>query len=131
MGTPSGTFRIIRHDDPDAARRDAVGGKAAALADLRRAGLPVPPWFVVVLSSGASDDTKQTSGPAQPCGPAVACGFANGRAEPAGISDEPAITDNLRSALHSALVQLRPAGEPVAVRSSARDEDGKDHSFAG
>jgi pyruvate,water dikinase len=42
-----------------------------------------------------------------------------------------ALTPDVRAELSSALSQLSPNGEPVAVRSSASDEDGVEHSFAG
>src|SRR5215213_2190985 len=76
-----------------------IGGKARALAALRDAGLPIPPWVVVLPH---------------------AC-------DPATLSPSPA----LRSELAASLGELCPAGEPVAVRSSASDEDGAQHSFAG
>jgi pyruvate,water dikinase len=41
------------------------------------------------------------------------------------------LTPEVRAELSSALAGLSPDGAPVAVRSSASDEDGIDHSFAG
>src|SRR5438094_5231219 len=75
----------------DAADPKAMGGKAAALAELGHAGLPIPPWFVI---SPAAYELKAESFPA----------------------------------VDSAVRQLTA---PLAVRSSAVDEDGSDHSFAG
>ncbi len=43
----------------------------------------------------------------------------------------PEPSPELRAELAAALAELCPAGEPVAVRSSASDEDGVQHSFAG
>jgi rifampicin phosphotransferase len=81
-----------------------VGGKARALAAAERAGLPVPPWFAVL---------------------------------PAAFTTE-AFSDDLRLELTAAIEALAsktPESEPVpvtvAVRSSASDEDGSAHSFAG
>lgn len=68
-----------------------LGGKARALASLQRAGLPIPPWFVV----------------------------------------SPDAHPNVPAELTAALQKLCPDGELVAVRSSASDEDGAEHSFAG
>src|SRR5438034_11784690 len=68
-----------------------MGGKAAALAELSHAGLPIPSWFVI---SPAAYELKAESFPA----------------------------------LDAAVRQLNG---PLAVRSSAVDEDGSDHSFAG
>jgi rifampicin phosphotransferase len=82
--------------------RDAVderaGGKARALASAARAGLPVPPFFVI---PGDAVGTRLSADPQLPAEVAVA------------------------------LRRICPAGELVAVRSSARDEDGNQHSFAG
>ena len=72
-----------------------IGGKAAALATLARAGFDVPEWFVVVSAAA-------TGGPAA-------------------IAGEVA----------TALVRLAPEGGLLAVRSSAAEEDGTGHSFAG
>ena len=47
---------------------------------------------------------------------------------PCGADGLPA---TLRAALAGAIARLSPAGEPVAVRSSAADEDGSGASFAG
>ncbi|HEY1377247.1 MAG TPA: PEP/pyruvate-binding domain-containing protein [Gemmataceae bacterium] len=83
----------------DASPDVPLGGKARALAALRDAGLPIPPWVVVLPRA---------------CDPH--------RPEP---------SPELRAELAAALAELCPAGEPVAVRSSASDEDGAQHSFAG
>jgi pyruvate,water dikinase len=73
-----------------------LGGKARALASLRRAGLPIPDWFVLTPAAFA-----ETLAPA------------------------------VQADLTAALAELCPKGESVAVRSSASDEDGTQHSFAG
>ncbi|MBL9213677.1 MAG: hypothetical protein JNL92_24650 [Opitutaceae bacterium] len=86
------TFLI--HPDDDCGSDAPIGGKAAALARLGAAGLPVPPWRVVLPGAG-------------PLPPAAAAELAQ------------------------AVRELSPDGAPLAVRSSARDEDGADHSFAG
>jgi rifampicin phosphotransferase len=80
-------------DDP--ATPAEVGGKAAALARLRRASLPIPPWFVIAPQAYEQRD--------QP---------------------------HVGQAIAAALRDL-PGDGPLAVRSSAVDEDGADHSFAG
>lgn len=84
---------LLRHDDdlpPDA----PLGGKAAALARLGAAGLPVPEWLVVPPGDG-------------PLAPAAA------------------------AELVAAVRGLAPSATWFAVRSSAQDEDGAAHSFAG
>ena len=90
--------RILRGSG--AAGSPAAGGKARALARAEAAGLPVPPWFVVV-----SDDATVQSALA-PDGPGI-------------------------EAIIRAAHELAADGTLLAVRSSARDEDGTDHSFAG
>lgn len=44
---------------------------------------------------------------------------------------ESGLTEALRAEIASALARLCPGGETVAVRSSALEEDGSEHSFAG
>jgi len=84
---------LIRPDD-DVGSDAPLGAKAAALARLGAAGLPVPAWVVVPPGEG-------------PLPPAAA------------------------AELNQALRELSPDGASLAVRSSARDEDGAEHSFAG
>jgi pyruvate,water dikinase len=74
-----------------------LGGKAAALARLARAGLPIPDWFVV----------------------------------PPPVAGARELSPDLRRELEAACGRLCPDGAWLAVRSSAADEDGTDHSFAG
>jgi pyruvate, water dikinase len=52
MRSSPSASRLISLDDPAAAR--LAGGKAAALAQARRAGLPVPPGYVVPAAEGAA-----------------------------------------------------------------------------
>ncbi len=95
---------FIRHTD-ELATPALLGGKAGALARLAAARLPIPPWVVVTpeafAASGGGDRLAET----------------------------------LRSDLAAELVSLAGtlAPEPAwfAVRSSAVDEDGAEHSFAG
>ena len=78
-----------------------AGGKARALARAVRAGLPVPDGVVV------SSDAFAAAAQGSTLAPAV---FAE---------------------IQAAVRRLSPNGESVAVRSSAIDEDGAEHSFAG
>ena len=79
----------IRWPDDDAPV-SAIGGKAAALARLVRAGFDVPPFFVVAADA-----------------------------------------DVEAAEIRAALARLAPEGGRFAVRSSAAEEDGAGHSFAG
>lgn len=91
----------------DEAGLDDCGGKAAALAMLRKHGLPVPDGFVVPFEVFPAEDP----GPTQPSN--------SGYTLPVGADEEIAV----------ALVQLGHL--PVAVRSSAADEDTAEASAAG
>ncbi len=86
---------------PDVA---TLGGKAASLAALAEGALPIPGWFVV--QPAACNLTAKGKPPRKPPAPVV-------------------------REIEIALAELCPDGEPVAVRSSAADEDSTEHSFAG
>ncbi|MBC8137376.1 MAG: phosphoenolpyruvate synthase, partial [Fibrella sp.] len=123
------TDYVIWQDDPlDSATRTArMGGKAAALARLQDAELPIPAWCV--LTPAAFDDSLTPA----------ACDALTRVMTTAGDTDDALrrILDTfdpsqtVRAALNDALMRLCPNGEAVAVRSSAVDEDGSGHSFAG
>ena len=91
----------------EAALSPAAGGKARALANAENAGLTAPPWFVV--STAAFEASL----------------------ERAGSLDRLCLEGELRRELMTAVATLSPNGESLAVRSSAADEDGTSHSFAG
>lgn len=98
---------VIRSSDPNPVMFP-IGGKARALAALGHAGLPVPPWFVVLpdaFTAGA-DTADRTGAPIR-------------------------LADAACEEVARALAEICPNGETVAVRSSASDEDGASHSFAG
>ncbi len=92
---------ILWFDQPHACDSRVVGGKAAAIAQLYQAGLPIPDGFVIPVA-------------------AMAMILAQGQ-----------LPDAMVAVLQAALTRLCPDGEPVAVRSSAVAEDGGQHSFAG
>jgi pyruvate,water dikinase len=79
-----------------------IGGKAASLASLAAARLSIPPWFAIR--------------------PPVAT--------PVGEELPPPIATELCDAVRE-LLRDAPPGQRLAVRSSAIDEDGTTHSFAG
>lgn len=89
----------------------SAGGKARALARAEGSGLPVPPWFVLSADAFGRSLDQHGTGP---------------------HGDVPtAIGPDVQIALDAAVAGLSPNGERLAVRSSASDEDGARHSFAG
>ena len=98
-----------------------LGGKALALLRLERAGLPVPPWFVLSPSAFRASLSREqiealTSERPQ-------------RVNWELISLQP--SDEILREVEDALGNLGCDGSRFAVRSSAVDEDGSQHSFAG
>ena len=117
--------------------RPAVGGKGGSLGELQRAGVAVPPGFVV--RTGAFESFLQALERESPVRAQVqslepddlaaitACSKAlRARIEQAALP--PDVLAEI-SAAHAALCGGRP--NPVAVRSSATTEDASDASFAG
>lgn len=111
---------VIR--DHEADLDGPLGGKARALASLRLAGLSIPAWFVIrpeAFRDSLSPEQNQTIGNAQD--------ESAIRAVVAVLQPSSAVA----SELADALAEMCPDDAPVAVRSSASDEDGAQHSFAG
>jgi pyruvate,water dikinase len=113
---------------------DSVGGKGANLGEMTRAGLPVPPGFVV--TSQAYLSALDASG--------VRAGLAAAIAgmdpdDPASLERTSSLASDLvrSAALPDWLVQQlldayrQLSSESVAVRSSGTNEDASDTSFAG
>ena len=114
-------MRYIIHpkDHTDSER---LGGKAAALAAVQRADLPVPPWFVLAPEAFYASMNKVERRALEAFGSDVALRSLVEGSTPG---------NEVRLQLAQALAELCPNGERVAVRSSACDEDGVRHSFAG
>ena len=112
---------VIRDRETDHAAEAPLGGKARALASLREVDLPIPAWFVV-----RPEAFHESLTPDQ-------CAALEARDEPAlrRVLDALSPSDAVTAELAEALAELCPNGAPVAVRSSASDEDGAQHSFAG
>ncbi len=88
------------------AQDQKFGGKVRALAALEGVAT-IPSWFALAPEA-FENSVEATSNPSQ---------FR--------------MHENVIEALEQALTELCPNGELVAVRSSAADEDGAQHSFAG
>jgi pyruvate,water dikinase len=127
--TGTAFFRDITKDDVDIA-----GGKGASLGEMTRAGIPIPPGFVVL--SGAFDRFVGTSGVREEI--AARLGEVNpddmSSIERASgvlrdiIHDTP-MPDDLQAEILSAYKKL--GANFVAVRSSATAEDSEIASWAG
>ena len=94
----------------------SLGGKAQRLAELSQIGLPIPRGFVLL-------PTAFTDSLAEICYPSSIPGVRS--------SIPSHLSGPVLHALQQALAELCPRGEPVAVRSSAMEEDGDQLSYAG
>lgn len=98
-----------------------LGGKALALLCMADADLPVPAWFAISPSAfTASLTTEQFE--------ALASGQLHAPNSNL-LTFKP--TEEIEREIHDALRELSAEGGRFAVRSSAIDEDGSQHSFAG
>ena len=120
------------HDRPE------VGGKGGSLGELQRAGIDVPPGFVV--KTGAFERFIQSLEQESPVRARVesvdpddlaavqaCCSELRARVEASQLPRD--VLDEI-SAAHATLC-AQPGEAPVAVRSSATTEDAVDASFAG
>ncbi len=116
--------------------RPTVGGKGGSLGELIRAGVDVPPGFVVKTAGFERFITAlEQDGPIRSLVEALDPGdldavTACSRALRARIEASP-LPDDLRAEICAAHANLCGDGAPVAVRSSATTEDAEDASFAG
>jgi pyruvate,water dikinase len=99
-----------------------VGGKGRALWALTSAGLPVPPWAVAVPEA-----FYESLEPAARRALEAAHDVDEVRAIIEQVRPGPTVT----AGLAQAAARLCPGGEPMAVRSSASEEDTAALSFAG
>lgn len=111
-----------------------AGGKGASLGEMARAGLPVPPGFVLLTSGyrafvaahGLQAEIERLAAAARPDDPAaVEAAAAAIRA----LFDGRPVPEAVAAAVTAAYAGL--GGGPVAVRSSATAEDLPGASFAG
>jgi len=125
-------------EDVGLSQRAEVGGKGGSLGELTRAGIAVPPGFVI--RTAAFEQFVRALESTAPVRARVAelragdletirAVSAELRARVRGTPFPDALANELRTA-HAALL-ARGAGTEVAVRSSATTEDASDASFAG
>ena len=106
----------------DSSKAHEMGGKARALASLSRASLPIPKWFVIrgeACLASLSDEAR------------AKLNSAKDAAEILNLLSGLRVAESVTEEVEQALRTLCAKGELVAVRSSASDEDGAEHSFAG
>jgi pyruvate,water dikinase len=109
-------------ESPTTAERNLVGGKAAGLAHLQAAGFAVPDWFVLTPAACLAS-----------LKPALSARLAQveDTQEAVALLAGAQLSAEVLAELRECLQRLAPAGTTLAVRSSALDEDNRDHSFAG
>jgi pyruvate,water dikinase len=113
-----------------------AGGKGANLGELRAAGVPVPPAFVVGAPTFAAfcDQTglrARLAALLDDLDVEDTESLERATAEAQTLVGETPVPDWIARQITSAYGALAPAGEPVAVRSSATAEDTASASFAG
>ena len=123
-------FVISKHERP-AELSKLIGGKAVNLFRLSAAGFDVPPFFAISTEAfrqqvQSDDDLVRTISELKP-GDELQAQLKTIRNKISGLS----IHAEVAREIESAFADCIPAGQFVAVRSSASDEDGSDHSFAG
>jgi pyruvate,water dikinase len=129
---------VRRLSEVGSADKPAAGGKAAGLGELARAGLPVPPGYVVLAEAfGQMMAAVDPSGSVPRSVAAMAAEDVPGIARAAaGVRERitacplPAEVAAQVTAAYESLCAGRP-DVPVAVRSSATMEDSAAASFAG
>jgi pyruvate,water dikinase len=129
---------ISLFSDLTLADRPAVGGKSASLGELTRAGIPVPPGFVVTTC--AFEEFLNASDPEGLIRTEVSALDVSDASRVAEVSDrirrrvrEMPIPEEIAEAIrgHYGSLASNGGGTPVAVRSSATCEDSETASFAG
>jgi pyruvate, water dikinase len=136
-GSPGSGFAVTLADARDAA---LVGGKGASLGELARAGIAVPPGFVVTVdgfaaamaavdASGALRAQLEALGTGDPALLARACAALRARILEAALP--PSVADAITASYATLAAPPDAAPADVAVRSSATLEDSATASFAG
>ncbi|MCP4042804.1 MAG: phosphoenolpyruvate synthase [Gammaproteobacteria bacterium] len=102
---------------------EQAGGKAFSLKQMRQAAsFPIPPWFVITPEVFSACLANETLPPTKTVSDTL---------QLRRLLDGLVLPDDILEQLSASLKSLCPDDERVAVRSSAVDEDGAQHSFAG
>lgn len=120
----------------DAADVSAVGGKAASLGELSRAGVAVPPGYAVTTSAFALALDSLDAGGELRAGiealdPGDLAAIADVAARFRALVAAAPLPAEVAAAIESGYAAIGPADPDVAVRSSATVEDSAEASFAG
>src|SRR5262245_5411580 len=107
--------------DANITDRRRLGGKAAALASLNRIGARIPEWFALAPEAFQASLDEGLR----------AIATNNGVRTIQTVIAELRTSDEVEREIAHAVATLCPDGARVAVRSSAMDEDGHAHSYAG
>lgn len=116
--------------------RPTVGGKGGSLGELTRAGIAVPPGFVVRTEAferfvQALDAEAPLRAPIETLDPDDLDRVSAITAEIRDRVERSPLPEDVRADLLAAYADLAGTDAPVAVRSSATTEDAEDASFAG
>lgn len=122
--------------DISLADRPSVGGKGGSLGELTRAGITVPPGFVVRTEGFerfivALDAALPLRAPVEALDPDDLDRAGEMLAEVRRRIEAEPLPTEVEQAIRAAYVELASVDGPVAVRSSATTEDAEDASFAG
>jgi pyruvate, water dikinase len=131
---------VAGFDEPAARDVARAGGKAARLAQMADAGLPIPPGFVVcadawrafIAADGRERRVREVlEGPAGDAPAATPADAERLRDLVTGAPLPERLEEEVRAAYGQLAGQLGDPDPPVAVRSSATLEDAATDSFAG
>jgi phosphoenolpyruvate synthase/pyruvate phosphate dikinase len=128
---PAGDRMVSWLHGPSPAPAEQIGGKAANLRRLARAGLPVPAGFC--LTAAAHERHRRDSGSAQAVAELCArLPDEDARRRLVELTQAGPLAHAVAAELDAALARLAPSRDALfAVRSSAPGEDGAENSFAG
>ena len=118
---------LVDHQAPGDRDRTLAGGKGRNLYALKASGFPVPRF--AVLGADAFEAALDGLGLRVTAGPQTLQDRLRDAAGMAAALSESPVPESVRDEISAALDHLGAA--PAAVRSSARQEDGASHSFAG
>ena len=132
----SSTNNIAWFADIGLEDRPTVGGKGGSLGELTKAGIAVPPGFVVRTEAferfvQALDAETPLRAPIEALDPDDLDRVSAVTAEIRERVERSSLPEDVRADLLAAYAELAGADSPVAVRSSATTEDAEDASFAG